>query len=189
MKKIFLTMVALVLMGTTAMAQRSYFDVNFGYSQDNTYDSDLDFQIKNLSVGYNMLIAEDLYFGGTLGYSILNADKSNYEVNLFTLTPRLTYQMQLGSNFYWTPNLYVTLGYGSKDLDLGVGKYNHYNVRAGLNILSFDYRINNVFAVNLNVLTPYYNYMKVSYSENDNLDYNYNGLVYLGASIGLKISL
>lgn len=193
MKKVLLALAAVVLFATTSNAQSSYFDFNLGYSQDNTLDEDYDLQIKNLSIGYNTLISNDLYLGASIGYSMIGADNDNNEVNIFTLTPRVTYQRNLAGGFYWTPSFYVTAGYGQHDLGtafgVDLGSLNYLNFRIGANLLSFDYKFSKNFAINLNVLTPYYNIMKVSYSENDNFEGDYDGFVYLGGTVGVKFSL
>lgn len=207
MKRVFLALAAVVLMATTSMAQSSYFEANFGFTnEDNTFTKtvfgkeinyDFSSQVKNITIGYNVAITSNMYFGATLGYSMVGSDNEDSEVNLFTLTPKLTYQYRLGGGFYWTPNVYLTAGYGIHDLGeiLGqdAGQINYLNFRIGLNVLSFDFRLNKQFAINLTALTPYYNIMNASYSdenfENSTEADSYNGFQYVGGTIGVKFSL
>ena len=205
MKKVLLALAAVVLFATTSVAQGSYFEGNFGFTNEDytitktilgqEVSSDFSYQVTNFNVGYNVAFGSNLYLGATIGYSMRGADDEDLEVNLFTLTPKVTYQRKLGFGFYWTPNVYFTAGYGTKDLGtvLGVdmGNINYLNFRIGANILSFDFRLNKNFAINLTALTPYYSIMNPSYSNDNNSSEleNYSGFQYAGGTIGVKFSL
>ncbi|MBQ7985335.1 MAG: outer membrane beta-barrel protein [Bacteroidales bacterium] len=158
MKKTFITTLALVCLtlgAYTAKAQKSFIEVNAGYSMytmdykvGGTTLSD-DINVFNVNLGYSYNIAGDFYFGGTLGYTDLSGDKDDNGVSLYTLTPKLTYFMALGSKMYWTPNVYVTFGYGKTDLGkvagVDLGDINKLNVRIGLSPFSLDFRLSYSF--------------------------------------------
>ena len=196
MKKIVLIVVALIFANLT-FAQKSFMEVNGTYSLFTqkteigmlTIEDDLN--VVTFNLGYNAALTKKLYFGGMLGYSTIKADEGDNEVNLWTLTPKLTYVHHLHPMFSWTPNIYVTFGFGKTDLGtfLGtdLGDINKLNVRIGVSPLSFDINLTNKIAVNVTALTPYYNIMKYSYSKNDDRNFTQKDFVYLGGQLGLKL--
>lgn len=208
MKKLLIAVTALLVFGfsSNVKSQNSYIEANFGMSVfTQTYNIDAgplhvspetDINVMNLSVGYNYALSQDLFVGATLGYSKHSGDNLNFgvasytpEVSLYTISPKLTYYKVLGNtNFYWTPNFYLTVGFGKEEFVAGYDvKYMNY--RIGFNPLSFDFRILPVLSVNVTALTPYYNIFSASLSGNGN---NYdistdNAFVYLGGQIGIKL--
>ncbi|MBR1626693.1 MAG: hypothetical protein IJ681_06070 [Bacteroidales bacterium] len=202
MKKLFLVAIALVFTNVT-FAQKSFVEVNGTYSMftqktdfkvlGKTLTVEDDLNVTTFNLGYSTSLTKSWYIGAMLGYSTIKGDEDDNEVNLYALTPKLTYVYPLHPMFSWTPNCYVTFGYGKTDLGSVAGKdlgdINKLNIRIGISPLSFDINLTNKIAVNVTALTPYYNIMKYSYSEDKDRNFTQKDFVYLGGQIGVKFYL
>ena len=199
MKKLLLVVAALVFANVT-FAQKSFIELNGGMSMftqktdvkilGKTQTIEDDLTVLNFNIGYNYAIANNLYLGGMLGYTSISGDEDDNEVNLYTLTPKLTYVFNLSPVFAWTPNCYVTIGYGKTELGTvagyDLGDINKLNFRIGVSPLSFDISLTNNFAINVTAMTPYYNIMRYSYSKDDDKNFTQKDFVYLGGQLGVK---
>lgn len=199
MKKLFATifMVAAFSFASVNANAQGYLEGNFGLSKYTQAIDDVDFDntVTNFSIGYNLAISSNLYFGGTLGYSnIKNDDNDDLNFNVYTITPKLTYEYKLSNMFSWTPNVYFTFGYGSDEINVAgykFGDVTYTNMRIGVNPLSFDIHLLPVLSINITALNPYYNILSTSVDTkigSRELKYD-NTFVYLGGTIGVKFSL
>lgn len=187
-------------------AQNNYIEISLGMSKySQTYNSNAgittsspktDISLTNISLGYNYAMTYNWYIGAVVGISQIKGDDLHFgsvvykpETSLYTFTPKLTYEKALGnSNLYWTPSLYFTFGYGKEDF-VAKTDIKYFNYRIGINPLSFDFRITYSLAVNFTLMTPYYNILSASLSDEDsNYDISAdNSFIYLGGQFGIKL--
>lgn len=130
MKKVLLTLVAIVAVAFTASAQKQgeqHIGANLGYNTgktnvtlslrgDNYSEKESILGGDNLGVGveYGYFVIDNLRVGGRIGYSYTaDGDKSHS----LTIMPNIAYYVRLADKFYYTPNFAIGFGLGTTGKD------------------------------------------------------------------------
>lgn len=219
--------VVLLLFPMFVKAQKGFFDINIGYNKYNQYfdkelgvqtldiegeSSGLDLPIDkedltldkptllNVSIGYNFHLENGCYLGLYLGYSQMKGERIGNEATLLSFSPRLSYMIKIGKRFIYTPNCYVSIGYGTTSFGeitlseggvaqtVNMGDVTKLNFRFGINPFSFDYKVSESASINLTFLTPQFNVMRYSF-ENENYNQTTKDVVFLYGQVGFKLFL
>ena len=208
-----------------ANAQKGFFDLNVSYNKFTQYfekpvgsiltDIDDDVQtynintpsldtdsisLLNINLGYNFHLDNGCYLGFYLGYSKMKGFQLGNTATMFTFSPHITYMIHLNKHFIYTPNCYVSIGYGTTKMGVvsisvgplsqpfDLGNIKKINLRFGISPFSFDYKLSEAASVNLALLTPMLNIMKYSYATED-FNQTTKDVVFLYGQVGFKLYL
>lgn len=164
--------------------------INSG-SSSNSEKSALDTKF-DFMVGASYFVIDNVRVGVNLGYAYQKSDDT--KAPGFAINPNVAYYLELGHNFYYTPEFGLYGEFGSATTTTSIAsfsadtKYNHSVLGAYLHILSCEYRINSSLALGVNFGTAYFQSSKLTDpDEKDNYAKNTTFGFDLGsASVGLR---
>lgn len=89
----------------------------------------------------NYMISDNWALGLGLGYEYNKTEEEGYETkdNLFFFQPQATYVCNIAGNFYYTPKVFVKIGFGTEDFG-GPEDIDLFQIGGGVSPLSFEFR-------------------------------------------------
>lgn len=220
MKKNLIILVAVLLTSTFAFAQSGNMFVtgNLGFKTNsktntvgstsvdvpggNSFDIMAEFHYK---LTKNIAVGLGLDYESSTSYVSTTPNGTDYfdSESMFSIVPSVIYGIKITDNFKYIPRLYVAIGFGSRDEEQPDLPLNPNTIETfttdlssfsiGVKPLSFEYGINNRFAITMSFGDLYYrtytekatvaNTEVKSTDKAFNLDANY------GASFGIRIYL
>lgn len=142
-----------------------------------------------IGAGFGYFVANNFRLELCLsGYSSSNPTEKTGEVWLkdkymgFGVNPNLSYFIKLADGFFYTPEIGMNLGWGKNTYEQSTSqstKYNYMDYAFYANVLSFQYRINQSFALGIVVGDVSYRIRKYNINADiDNGHYNVNQFIF-----------
>ncbi len=220
MKKNLIILVAVILTSTFAFAQsgKMFVTGNLGFNTNNSTGTTVfnnnttetvlqDWSTFGVGASFHYKVIDNLAVGLGLGYDrsrdwtgTFNNKKVNDYTNLFSITPSAIYFLKISDKFQYTPELFVTLGFGGANnqfyniIDDKVEDFTFSAFAFGVGImpLSFNYNVNKNIALTFSLGEISYSNFKVSVDDpaplaSDETVYgNFNLQLNSGFRVGLR---
>ncbi|MGL5683983.1 MAG: outer membrane beta-barrel protein [Marinifilaceae bacterium] len=180
MKKILLFAVILLSSITLFAQQQGQVRLGGDLSFSSNESKDLEGNrttVTNVKVLPNVsyFISDNWAIGLDLGYEykqtkVKGNDTHKPKTNLFVVGPRASYYLQITQNFYYTPGIYVNVGFGeykNQETINGVTskKADLFNLRAGLNLMRFEFMPTDVIGISFSIGEFSYDYLTYKYKD------------------------
>lgn len=178
MKKVLLTLVAIVAVAFTASAQKQgeqHIGANLGYNtgktttkiqvNDQQNDAMTIFGGDNLGVGveYGYFVIDNLRVGGRINYGYTADDTKTHSL---TIMPNIAYYVRLADKFYYTPNFSIGFGLGTTGKDEYTDEsFTMCGLATELQPLAVEFRPTEKFAMSVSLCSLQYAFLSDSNTE------------------------